>query len=250
MKRYDFFEMKLFSLEEIQGEFNSAGAKFGALRRLEEHGETRKLTPGLYACINPDTQDICANRFEIATALRPDGYCAFHTALEYHGLAEPAGNEVQIISLKQNNAVVADGTVYNTYTNVFHGGVEETACNSLIRVTDLERTIVDCLDRINLAGGLDEVCNAIAKAGKLDESRMLEYLNGYDRKFLYKKAGYLLSLANPAGLTDAFYDTCLRNSSKRADDIRRGDEPFIYDKTWCLYVPMYMHGEESVNNLH
>ena len=41
-------------------------------------------------------------------------------------------------------------------------GHETLSMDSLVRVTDLERTIIDCLDRLDRAGGVEEFIHSLA----------------------------------------------------------------------------------------
>jgi predicted transcriptional regulator of viral defense system len=59
--------------------------------------------------------------------------------------------------------------------------------DSLVRVTDEERTVIDCIDRIDRAGGLEELLHAIAAMTYLNENKLLNYLEIYDKQFLYQK---------------------------------------------------------------
>ena len=62
--------------------------------------------------------------------------------------------------------------------------------NSLVHVTDEERTVIDCIDRIDRAGGLEELLHAIAAMTYLNENKLMTYLEIYDKQFLYQKTGF------------------------------------------------------------
>lgn len=91
--------------------------------------------------------------------------------------------------------------------------------NAEIVVTDLERTVVDCIDRIDLAGGLEELVTALNGITHLDEQALLSYLKEYNKKFVYKKAGFLLSLLKKDLLSQNFFDICKQNCSIKLEDI-------------------------------
>lgn len=84
--------------------------------------------------------------------------------------------------------------------------------NAEIVVTDLERTVVDCLDPIDLAGGIEEFITALNGITHLDEQVLLAYLKEYNKKFVYEKAGFLLSLSKKT----FFHKTSLIYASKIA----------------------------------
>ncbi len=242
MRDYMFLDRPVFTLDEARAEFNSEGALFGALKRAMDRREIRRLAPGLYCAVNAYTGEPVVDKFEIGTALRPDGYCAYSTALEYHGLAgNSTYDEVQMIAGRQTGPVVIDGVSYRTFVCSYSEGVIETRWKAPIRVTDKERTIVDCLDRMELCGGLQEVFSALSRVRYADEDKLLKYLEGYGCKFLYKKAGYLMSVLSPSYISKDFIGLCRERSSSRADDIRPTKGiPFIFSKEWNLYVPLYI----------
>ncbi|MCD8307764.1 MAG: hypothetical protein LUD51_06040 [Clostridia bacterium] len=243
MRDYMFLEEAIFTLDEAREEFNSEGALFGALKRAIDRREIKKLTGGLYCALNLYTGEPEVDRFEIATALRPEGCCAYRSALEYYGLLDQRYDEVQLVSSRQEEPVLIDGTEYRTYRSRLKDGVMEAtgSADAPVRVTDVERTMLDCLDRLDLGGGLQDVFNALCKVRNASEEKLLKHLEAYGHKFLYKKAGCLLSIINPPYISGEFLDICLEMSSKRADDIRPTKGiPSIFSKEWNLYVPSYI----------
>ncbi|MCD8286129.1 MAG: hypothetical protein LUD50_02755 [Clostridia bacterium] len=246
MRDYKFLDEPIFTLEEAAEEFDTKGALYGALKRAMERREVKKLTGGLYCAVDQDTGCPVVDRFEIATKLRPGGYCAYHTALEYYGLAKPLRSEVQIVSSRQGRPVTIDGTEYKTYMCSYNAGIMESYWNAPVRVTDVERTIVDCLDRLDLGGGLQEVFRALCKVRYADEDKLLQYLEGYNLKFLYKKAGYILSVIHPSYLSASFIKLCQERTSSRMDDIRPlKSMPTVFSSDWNLYVPSYIAKKRS-----
>jgi predicted transcriptional regulator of viral defense system len=71
--------------------------------------------------------------------------------------------------------------------------------------SDLERTVVDCLDRPDLSGGIIEVASGIwAKRDEIDFDRLSSYVTRLGRKSVAKRLGFLLEtfeLGTPELLT-------------------------------------------------
>ncbi len=64
-----------------------------------------------------------------------------------------------------------------------------------VRVSDLERTIIDCLDRPDLCGGVVEVANGLwAKRDVVDFERLAAYAERLGRKSVIKRLGFLLGV--------------------------------------------------------
>ena len=243
--KYEFINNAIFNIESIKKYFNSDQAMYSALNRLIEKGEIKKLKSGLYATINPLTQDIYVNRFEIATALHNNSYVAYHSAIEYYGLANQVYSDVHMITPTQYSSVIIEGLEYQSYTSKYNDGIMDTFINAPIKITDLERTILDIIDRIDLAGGIEEVYTALGTVSYLNEEKLLKYLKGFNKKLLYKKAGYFFSRLKPRYLSNDFYEECKRNISHRRDDICKDKrfEKYEYSKEWEVYAPINIINE-------
>lgn len=246
MFEYAFLNNALIKVDDIKKDFASEATLFGALKRLTDSGKIVKLKGGLYATVNPISKDIYVNRFEIATALHDGAYCAYHTALEYHGLATQVYSDVHVITEKRYAPMMIDDLEYQFFQSGYNGGITETKRNAKIRVTELERTVIDCLDRILLSGGLEEVFMALTMINYCDEDKLLKHLSGYGKKIIYKKAGYLFSVLKPTYLTKRFYEECKRNMSECDDDIRENKQnAYVYSSEWKLYVPKQLMNTEN-----
>lgn len=74
-------------------------------------------------------------------------------------------------------------------------GVEDAwvTTSQKVKVSDLERTIIDCLDRPDLCGGISEIAKGIwAKRTDIDYAKLVDYANKSGRKSVIKRLGFLL----------------------------------------------------------
>jgi predicted transcriptional regulator of viral defense system len=70
---------------------------------------------------------------------------------------------------------------------------------SPVQVTDREKTIIDCLDRPSLGGGIGEVVKALEEVGReLDWRRTTEYLRRFGSGAVVKRLGFLVESTQPA----------------------------------------------------
>lgn len=246
MAEYSFLDKAIIKVDEIKKDFKSEKTLFGVLKRLTDNGKIAKLKGGLYATVNPISKDIYVNRFEIATALHDGAYCAYHTALEYHGLATQVYYDVHVVTDKRYSPMVIEGLEYQFFQSSYNEGIIETKMNSKLRVTELERTVTDCIDRILLSGGIEEVFMALSMINYCDEDKLLKHLSGYGKKIIYKKAGYLFSVLQPRYLTNHFYEVCKQNMSQCDEDIRENKKnSYIYSDEWKLYAPKQLMNTEN-----
>ncbi len=243
----DFFLNKaLFRTRDILNDFPSERSMQVKLKALIEMGRIAKIKNGLYAIVNPLTGDIFANRFEIATALFDNACVAYHSALEFHGLGNQMFSEVQIFNEKRNIPFEYNGLEYKFFSYTAKGGIMCIEQNAKVVVTDLERTVIDCIARIDLAGGLEELVTALNGITYLNEESLLNYLKEYNIKFLYKKTGFLLSLLKKDLLSDAFFETCKNNCSIKIEDISENKKmPRKTDKYWGLIYPQKLINTEN-----
>lgn len=246
MKDYEFLSQATITIEDVKKEIVSESYLFNVLKWLTKKNRIKKLKGGLYATINPLTKDLFINKYEIATALYSDTAVAYHSALEFHGIANQVYFDVHVISSKRYSPVDIEGLEYMFFKTDYIDGILEYEQNSTIRVTELERTVVDCIDRIDIAGGLEEVFYALSAITYCDEIKLLSHLKKYDKKFLYKKVGYLFSILKPKYLSENFYQICKQNISNRNDDIRENKAASSeYIKDWKLIAPKKIINTEN-----
>jgi predicted transcriptional regulator of viral defense system len=69
----------------------------------------------------------------------------------------------------------------------------ETVDHKRYQVTDREKTLVDCLDRLDLSGGIPEVIKSLrASANGFDWSRVDRYLDRFGSGAVIKRLGFLV----------------------------------------------------------
>ena len=56
----------------------------------------------------------------------------------------------------------------------------------------MERTIVDSIKDMDKISGIEEVVQNVESMHRIQEKRLIKYLELYQNQFLYQKMGYLL----------------------------------------------------------
>jgi predicted transcriptional regulator of viral defense system len=108
----------------------------------------------------------------------------------------------------------------------------------LVRVTNLERTMIDCIDRIDLSGGLEELTVCFAIITYVDEKKLLDYLHEFDKQFLYQKTGFILGyFQKEMKLSDRFFEICRSKIGKSTRYLTSTPESDTYFKQWRLCAP-------------
>ena len=197
-----------------------------------------KIRNNLYALIDPSTNDIYSTKFEIASNISNTSFICYHSALEYYGLANQVFNNITVGSLtKFNNFIYEDNEFI--YKKVKNTQFVNNIFNEEIRVTSLEKTIIDCIDDITLAGGIEEVLNALEQVKYLKEDKLVEILANYNKIFLYQKVGYLLEMYNyQLNLSESFFNICKSHLTNKVNYFMSDEfKDLILNKSWNLFVP-------------
>lgn len=137
----------------------------------------------------------------VASRLAPDAILAYHTALEAHGHAQSlferlfflTAHKVKPLTFRGRTFVpVVAPTALRRKKKAFILSTEVERRGLPCRVTTLERTLVDALDRPELAGGLEEAWRSLAGVPLFDLDAVLGYVRLRGQATLAAKVGFFL----------------------------------------------------------
>ncbi len=229
----------LFTKQEFI-QFTGKAASAGAtLRNYVKRGLIVNIRRNLYCACNFATKLPMAEKMQIATALSETACVSYHSALEYHGLGHQVFFFVYVQSRTRFNDVEFGGILYKCCKLTHSCGIVNSVYNKMVRVTDIERTLIDCCDRIDLAGGLEEFLHCLEAIPFVNENKMLEYLKVINKEVLYKRVGYIMELAG-IKLSQKFFDTCLLHSRNSVSFLEDASNDVFVAK-WRLYVPSFVN---------
>ena len=182
------------------------------------------------------------DKFRIACNAVENGCLVYHSALEYYTLHTQSFNWVYIHSTTPFRTFIHlnETYIYKPVNYLINPNLDFANENYPIRVTSLSQTIIDCIRHIDLAGGLEELMNALdwLGIGKLDETEMTQCLDAAPSKSVYQRVGYLLSLyQEQLGLSDAFFDHCKNQIGNNVSYLTPDENCDFYDKKWKICVP-------------
>lgn len=213
------------------------------VQNLYANNKICKIKNGLYTMINPLNNSIYVNKYEIGTAMFKNAYIGYHTALEYYGLNNQILNIVQVMNEKKERDIS-----FENYTYKFYIGdgkyVDERENNEQIKVTSLEKTLYDCVDKIKFAGGIEELYKAIETIRYIDEKKLLEILKYYNNKNVYQKIGWLFEVGNKKVLSDNFYNICKKHVTKTISLLENKKLKSKYYGNWKIIAPHYLVNNE------
>ncbi len=120
--------------------------------------------------------------------------------VNYYGLTEqiPTTVFIQTTARKKSQNITVIGIEYKIikikepkYFGIRKEWIEETPIN----ITDKEKTIIDCLDKPQYAGGIIEVAKAL-KNNKFNQRTLQNYAQRIGNSGVIRRLGYLCELLN------------------------------------------------------
>lgn len=171
------------------------------LGRLKKKGRVRELEKGKYLLV-PARAGLQGSWSEVPFLLVPrlldDYYVGFWSALNHWGLTEQSPRTVFVATTMRKKTLRFGPTTFEFIPlseKKFFGWVEEEMAGGSFRISDREKTIVDCLDFPKYSGGLDEVVKALWEArNQLDFNKILRYAKRQDVGVLLRRLAYFLEV--------------------------------------------------------
>ena len=234
----DFHKLRIFHKKDIVKLVSTENAAKEILRRYKKLNFISQVRRDLYVVTDLPTKQSLASKYEIASYISPSSYLSYHAALEYYGLAHQVFYEIYISSKEEFRNFDYEGISYTFCPSKTGVGVTNPFTDSFVKVTDLERTVIDCINRIDLSGGLEELVQCFAIITYVNENKLLHYLQQYNTKILYQKVGFMLRyFQKEMRLSDSFFDVCKKNMSNNTGFLTYKQESNTYFKEWKLYAP-------------
>lgn len=196
--------LEVFRPEALQGfwEKPSPGA-YVMLEELVQRGLLTKLKQGLYACNPPGMwgEAFMPNWHKVAAAwMQPRPYyIAYNSALQLHNLITQPSLKEYIVSTQrvQPKALLIQGVPFEVmYLNPERFfGYQKTWINDHDKVycSDIEKTLIDCLEKPQHAGGIEGIVKAIDMAARsIRPDRLLAYAEKFHNQAVMKRMGFIM----------------------------------------------------------
>ena len=242
LKYYEvILDLGCFTRQDLEGIISNKKTINSLLLRYKKNKFIKRVKQNYYVAMDIVNNEPVDNKYVIASKLSKSNYIAYHSALEYYGYNNQVFNEVtfcgttRVIDFEFENieyhfvASKCDIQIIKNYDGV--------------RISTIERTIVDCIDHIDLAGGIEEVYRALDAIYNIDEKKLVEMLDFYQKKVLYQRAGYILeTFKDNLKISDSTLDYLKSkiDSSKCYLISSRKEGNTTLDKKWNVCVPAYL----------
>jgi predicted transcriptional regulator of viral defense system len=256
MKHDEFFRKHpVFTGEELSNHLSSSGqvgsrTQEAILAYHRRTGRVIMVRRGVYAVIpagaDPDSYPV--DPFLIAAKLTADAVLSHHTALEFHGRAYSIQEFFTYSASRPRSPITFRSRVFRgtrfpaALSRVgrenFSVSIGERA-GMEIRVTDLERTLVDVLDRPDLSGSWEDIWRSLESVEFFDLDRVLKYVLLLGNGTTGAKVGFFLKQHQKALMVEEHHLEALHNLRPKQphylDRAKRKSGRLVPE--WNLVVP-------------
>ena len=232
-----FKDKQIITLKEIKKQFPEINHK-AAVKNLLKTGYLQLIKKRIY--LNTEFQSV--DKFLLAKKVVPDGIIGYHSALELHGFAQSSYNTVHIITDKPYNV-----KPFTAYTIDYKSVKQDTSFGKTnivrsseeVSVTDIEKTLIDCIDKLKYAGGFEEYFKSISSISYINEKKIIKYLKKYDKVALHHKVGFMLEyFKDKWHITDYTLKSMLSGISLlNTVYLDPANKEIKYNSKWNLYIP-------------
>lgn len=261
MTVFDFFAAHpVFTREEFdqflrRRGVNSARTAESHLLRYLASGRIGRVKRGVYYAAGPGetVKRASLDFLLVASRLTTDAVLAYHTALEAHSHAQSFFERLFFLTVSKGKPLSFRGRSFVPVSppaslrrkkKAFISCTEVERRGLPCRVTTLERTLVDVLDRPDLSGGLEEAWRSLAGVSMFDLDVVLEYVRLRDQATLAAKVGFFLEQRREALRVPEQVLARLRHMRPRQPhylDRRQGGQ---MAPSWNLIVPTHILARE------
>ena len=246
----------VFRVEDFVAAHAGAGDRSPAtsltlLKRGVASGRYLHLRRGLYAVVQPGVlpETTAVDPLLLACAHTPDAVVAFHAALEFHGRAHSTWSRVHVWTRHRSKPwtwrgvevvpVLAAGGV----EAVLPGSVTRPHAGGIVRVTTVERTLVDVLDQPDKGGGWEEILRSLGMIEFGDVDAVVADAISRGRALTAARVGWALGLQKAEWHVEGGHLESLRQlrplSPTYLDSSR---VPGRLDGAWNLIIPEALPG--------
>lgn len=243
---------EVFTLDEFMAAVDpdvSRRTRETNLRNAIMREQACRVARGLYASNIGAFRDKAPNPMLVAAKAAPDAVLAYHSALEAHRVAHTPARAVYFLSARKVAPFTVRGYRFRRVPDLAAraavsadppAAVQVRAADELVSATSRERTLVDCLFRLDLAGGLEELLRSVGSFTTMSSEEVARYVGALGSPTLAARAGWLMSLAASDWLLDPEPLDKMRRSLGRGTywlQRRRPGADYEFVAAWRLYVP-------------
>ncbi len=227
MEHLEFFATHpMFTRNEFVIEYTKGGrrSKFTADNLLAQHvagGRLLRVRRGLYATVpnGVPSDQVEVDPYLMSTKLAEGAVVAYHAALQFHGRAYSMWSRFPYLAWRNQHSFRFRGMEF--FSVLFPakirklkdaGGqiLEQRYAGGVVRVTTLERTMVDVLDSPTYGGGWEEIWRCLESVEFFDLDAVVAYALRLGSALTIARVGFYLEQHREALLVEDHYLDRLR----------------------------------------
>ena len=210
MKMNEFLQQHaVFTVDELDRFLSARGSgnpntRKSLLTYYRKQGRIIPIRRGLYATlpVGGDPASSLVDPYLVAAKLTPDAMLAYHTALEFHGKAYSVHMRLHYVSASKSMPLTFQGHEFTrapvppalrTKGEELFGVIRRNRSGVDLRVTSLERTLVDVLDRPDLTGSWEEIWRSLESVEFFDLDQVIAYVLLLENATTAAKVGFFLA---------------------------------------------------------
>lgn len=225
---------KVFNRKDFATMINDDNLAKMLLQNYLEKGYIKRIKHNLYGVVSLETNEYIADRFLIASNITNTSFISHHFAFEFYGYYNQVYYDVNVSSISKFNTFEFEEKTFSLIKVSPTNFVEEIRG---VKVTSIERTIVDSIKDSGKYCELEEILNCINMIPYISIKDVLKYLEQANSKMLYKKVGVILSLfKDKLNIPDSFFDICHDVSDSIKGHFDKNKNTHVYNSEWKIFI--------------
>jgi len=191
----ELYSRRVINTDDVKEILGESHRSVDYITNLREKGYFQKIKKGVYAVVPPNLvgEDFNPDKFLVAGKVKDDYYISHHSALELHGMAQSTYNRVWVTTKNPAKHFDYKSISYRFITTKYYFGITEVnRQGTKIKVSDREKTFLDCTRKIKYVGGLEELMKSLNNFPSLNWEKLLNYLGRFGENKLFQKTGFIL----------------------------------------------------------
>ena len=257
MKLNEFLSQHaVFTVDELDRFLSARGSgkpntRKSLLTYYRKQGRIIPVRRGLYATVplGGDPASSQVDPYLVAAKMTADAVLAYHTALEFHGKAYSVYTRLYYVSTSKSLPLTFQGHEFvrspvphplRAKGKEMFGVISHKRSGVELRVTNLERTFVDVLDRPDLTGSWEEIWRSLESVEFFDLDQVIEYVFLLENATTAAKVGFFLQQHKETLMVEDTHLNTLRKMRPRQPHyfIRGKRKGCQWAKDWNLLVPV------------
>ncbi len=224
----------------------SAKAADHVIHSLRRKGWLERASWGKYLLIPADQGPEAlgeSNLLALASRIAEPYYIGYGTAAAHYGLTTQHRNVIWLVTpvhLRDRRIGQADVRIVNPVPHKFFGFGPVDVLGYKTVISAREKTVIDCIDRPDLAGGVGEVAYILATASRrIDWRKAVDYLERIGSAPLVRRFGWLADHADaeiPASERERLLRLAGHNRKAFLGPKGKVKGAIGYDDRWRLFV--------------